>query len=93
MDIHTIKIKILPVLKKAGVKKAQLFGSFARGEAKKNSDIDILVQMKPSSSLFDLVDLEQQLEKKLDKKIDLLTFRSVHPSLKKYIEPDAIDIL
>lgn len=93
MNIRTIKIKIRPILKKAGVKKAQLFGSYARGEAKKNSDIDILVQMKPSSSLFDLVDLEQQLEEKLEKKVDLLTFRSVHPRLKKYIESDTIDIL
>lgn len=93
MDIRTIKVKIIPILKKAGVKKAQLFGSHARNEAKTKSDIDILVQMKPSSTLFDLVDLEDQLEKKLGKKVDLLTFRSVNPRLKKYIEPDAIDIL
>lgn len=93
MDIRTIKIKIRPILKKAGVKKAQLFGSHARGEAKKNSDIDILVQMKPSSTLFDLVDLEDKLEEKLEKKVDLLTFKAVNPLLKKYIESDTIDIL
>lgn len=93
MDIRTIKIKVRPILKKAGVKKAQLFGSHARGDAKNNSDIDILVQMKPSSSLFDLVDLEDQLEKKLSKKVDLVTFKSVHPLLKKHIESDTIDIL
>lgn len=93
MDIRLIKIKIRPVLKKAGVKKAQLFGSFARGEAKRGSDVDILVEMKPSSTLFDLVELEEQLEKKLNKKVDLLTFRAVHPLLKKYIEADAVDLL
>jgi uncharacterized protein len=93
MDIRLIKIKIRPVLKKAGVKKAQLFGSFARGEEKHNSDIDILVEMKSSSTLFDLVDLNEQLEKKLKKKVDLLTFRAVHPRLKKIIESDAVDLL
>ncbi|MBU1954126.1 nucleotidyltransferase family protein [Patescibacteria group bacterium] len=93
MDIRIIKMKIRPVLKKAGVKKAQLFGSFARGEEKRNSDIDILVEMKPSSTLFDMVELNEQLEKKLNKKVDLLTFRAVHPRLKKYIESDAVDLL
>ena len=93
MDIRLMKIKILPVLKKAGVTKAQLFGSFARGEEKRGSDIDILVEMKPSSTLFDLVELNGKLETKLHKKIDLLTFRAVHPRLKKIIEADAIDLL
>jgi len=93
MDIRLIKIKIRPVLKEAGVKKAQLFGSYARGEEKRNSDIDILVEMKRSSTLFDLVELNGKLEEKLNKKVDLLTFGAVHPLLKKYIESDAIDLL
>jgi hypothetical protein len=93
MDIRIIKIKIRPILKKAGVKKAQLFGSFARGEEKRDSDVDILVEMKPSSTLFDLIELSGHLETKLNKKVDLLTFRSVHPGLKKIIAADAIDLL
>jgi uncharacterized protein len=93
MDIRQIKIKIRPVLKEAGVKKAQLFGSYARGEEKRNSDIDILVEMKRSSTLFDLVELNEKLEKKLNKKVDLLTFGAIHPLIKKYIEADVIDLL
>ncbi len=93
MNIRIIKMKIRPVLKKAGVKRAKLFGSFARGEAKRGSDIDILVEMKPSSTLFDMVELNDQLETKLNKKVDLVTFKGVHPRLKKIIESDAIDLL
>ncbi len=40
-SISNIKNEIIPILKRNGVTKAGLFGSFARGEAKKNSDIDI----------------------------------------------------
>ncbi len=42
--IKNIQSKIVPTLKKNGVVKAGIFGSYARGEAKKNSDIDILIQ-------------------------------------------------
>ena len=42
--IERIKLKALPILKKYGVAKAGIFGSYVRGENKKNSDIDILIQ-------------------------------------------------
>lgn len=93
MKVQELKIKILPVLKKSGVTHSTLFGSTARGEAKKNSDIDLLVEMKKSSTLLDFVQLKQNLEKRLGKKVDLSTFASLNPKLKKYIEKDSINIL
>lgn len=93
MTISAIKIKILPVLKEAGVKHSALFGSAARGETGKNSDIDLLVQMKDSATLLHFVALKQNLEQTLGRKVDLLTFQSVNPKLKKFIEKDRIDIL
>lgn len=44
--IQSIKKKIIPILRRYGVKKAAIFGSFVRGEAKKKSDIDILVEIE-----------------------------------------------
>ncbi len=93
MKIQAISLKIIPVLKKAGVQHSAIFGSAARGKAKKNSDIDLLVEMHDSSTLLDFIDLKQKLEKKLQRKIDLLTFASVNPKLKKIIDKDRIDIL
>ena len=61
-----IKEKILSILKKYGIKKAALFGSFARGEQKPDSDIDILVKFKDreNKTLLDLVELVDVLNRK-----------------------------
>ena len=85
LTFKSVKKEILPILKRQGVTKAAFFGSFARGEAKKQSDIDLLIQFKGSKSLLDLVGLRFELEEKLGKKVDLLTYNAIRPRLKKYI--------
>lgn len=85
MTIQSIKRKIIPVLESEGIIKAAIFGSRATGEAKKDSDVDLLVEFTGRKSLFDLVGLKIDLEKALKKKVDLLTYRSIHPLLKKII--------
>ena len=88
MTIQIIKKQILPILKRQGVIKAALFGSTARGEDKKRSDIDILVKLEKGKSLFDFVGLKLELEKKLGKKVDLVTYRAIKPRLKDIILRD-----
>lgn len=83
--ISLIKKKILPILKRQGVTKAAIFGSFARGDNKKRSDIDLLVNLKKDKSLLDLVGLKLDLEKKLNKKVDVLTYNGINPRLKDII--------
>lgn len=63
-----------PILKKYNIKKAYIFGSYARGEATENSDIDIMIQTTNSdiSTLLNLCNLEIELEEKLKKKIDIV---------------------
>lgn len=87
MDIHIEEIrgKILPVLQRYDVVKAAIFGSFVRGETKESSDIDILVEFRGEKSLLDLVGLKIELEESLGKKVDVLTYDSLHPLLKKRI--------
>lgn len=81
--IKTIK----EVLTAQGIIKAYLFGSFARNE--KYHDIDIAIEpRKGKFSLLDLVGVEQQLEDKTGKEIDLVMLRSIKPRLKAYIEKD-----
>lgn len=82
---QTIKRKITPILKRQGVTKAALFGSVVRGELKRNSDIDVLVQFKPGKSLFDLVGLKLDLEAQLKRKVDVVTYRALHPLLRDRI--------
>jgi hypothetical protein len=85
MTVAEIKRKILPILKRQGVTKAALFGSAARGEMKKNSDVDVLIKFGGNKSLLDLVRVQFMLEDKLRKKVDLLTYNSIHPLLKDII--------
>lgn len=85
MTMQNIKKQIIPILKQQGVIKAALFGSIVRGEIKKNSDIDILIKFKGQKSLMDLVRLEFELQKKLGRKVDVLTYDSIHPLLKDII--------
>ena len=47
-QLNTLKKKIIPILKKNHVVRAGIFGSYATGEAKKKSDVDILVEIKKS---------------------------------------------
>lgn len=88
MTIQSIKKQIVPILKRQGVTKAALFGSYARGEMKKGSDIDVLVRLKKGKSLFDFVGLKLELEEKLDKKVDLVSYGAIKPHLKNIILKD-----
>lgn len=65
-----------------------VFGSMARGDTKENSDIDILYQFKETIGLFKLIKLQQDLEKKLNKKVDLVSRKYINPKLKSYIMSD-----
>ena len=89
----SLQKKVVPILKKNGVVKAGIFGSYARGEEKKNSDVDILIQFKGRKSMFDLVHLEHELEDRLRKKVDVITYKSIHPLLKESILKDEVRIL
>jgi len=85
MTILDIKNKIIPILRKYGVIKASLFGSIVRGENTDKSDIDLLVELPETASLLELASLKMDLEERLEKKVDVLTYDSLHPLLKDKI--------
>ena len=92
--IKKIKSKILKILKENKITRAGVFGSYARGEEKKNSDIDILVEIKnPKVSLLDFVRIERKLKEKLGLEVDLLEYKSINPLLKKRILEEEIKII
>ena len=93
LNLEEIRNKELPILKQMGVIRSSLFGSYARGENKEDSDVDILVDLPRGKSLFDLVELQMKLEEALGKKIDVVTYRSLHPLLRDRILAEQIKIL
>jgi hypothetical protein len=74
-EINRIKKIVVPILKKNGVVRAGIFGSYARGEIKKNSDIDFLVELKGRKSLLDVVGLQLDIQEKLRNLLMLLNMR------------------
>lgn len=91
--IKELRGKILPVLRRYDVVKAAVFGSFLRGEMTEGSDIDILVEFKGEKSLLDLAGLKIELEELLGRKVDVLTYNSLHPLLKDKILSEQETIL
>jgi len=65
-----------------------LFGSHARGEGEKDSDLDLLVNFNQPIDFFELYDIEQKLSKLLGKKIDLVTTKGLSKHLKPYVQND-----
>ena len=90
--INRIKPQIIKILKKNKIKRAGIFGSYARGEARRNSDVDILVQ-PPRGIGFEFVGIQLELEDMLRKKVHLVTYKYIHPRLKKQILKDEVRII
>ncbi|MBU1706295.1 nucleotidyltransferase family protein [bacterium] len=91
--IEKIRRTILPILQSYGVGKAGLFGSFIRGETRKNSDIDILVKIEKDISLLDFVGLKLEIEEALGRKVDLVEYDTIKPLLKERILNEQVVIL
>ncbi|MCG8516100.1 MAG: nucleotidyltransferase family protein [Halanaerobiales bacterium] len=87
---------IISVLQQYKVTKASIFGSYARGDATEESDIDILVELS-RKSLLDLVGIKVDLEEILNKKVDKNTFNGLNYStrigLKEQVLKDQVRII
>ncbi len=85
MNIEEIREKVAPLLRSYGASRAGVFGSAARGELKKDSDVDILVEIPRPISLLDFVAIKQKLEETLGRKVDLVEYATLKPSLRDAI--------
>ena len=94
MDQSEIKNIILSHLKGFDPIKVGIFGSFARGDNKSGSDIDILVEFKEAPSLLTLIKIENDLTEIFGVKVDLVTTGALkNKRIKKSIKKDLISIL
>lgn len=90
-----LREKILPVLLPCGIKRIALFGSVVRGEDAPESDIDILVTLKPRSErsplgLFKWMGLEEELSEKLSRKVDLISEDGLSPYIRPYVDREKV---
>ena len=80
-----LKKRILPVLIKYKVERAAIFGSYASGRPRTDSDIDLLVSIPGKSTMFISFRIKNELEKKLQKKVDVVEYRNIVPQLRETI--------
>ena len=93
LTIKQIKDRIKPIIKKHNIKDVYLFGSYARGEANRDSDVDIYCSSGNVGSLFQLSAFINELEEALGKKVDVVTIGSqMHEYFRKELEEDKIKI-
>ena len=88
-DLIPYKPAILTIAQFHGASNIRVFGSFARGEAKPNSDLDLLVDMAADRSLLDTVGLIQDLQESLGRRVDVVTERALHRLLRARILSEA----
>lgn len=76
-------------LSNLGANTLAIFGSVAKDQSKKNSDIDILIEFDAKKGLFGFVNLKNYLEDILHSNVDLVTKKGLHPALKERILSEA----
>lgn len=92
-QMQQVRKKIIDILRRNDAKRASFFGSIARGEMAQDSDVDLLVEFEGRKSLLDIAGLKIELEDALNKRVDVITYRSLHPLLKDRILAEQVPIL
>jgi len=83
-----------PEIRALGVQRLALFGSVLRGEARPDSDVDLLVQFSPGAKTFDrFLALSDLLEERLGRRVELVTTEALSPFLGPRILAEAQDVL
>lgn len=83
---------ILSIASKRGASNVRVFGSVARGEADSKSDIDLLVDLEPGRSLFDLGGLLMDLQELLGHNVDVVTERGLRERVRERVLREAIPL-
>jgi len=90
---HELTHLLAERLRAHGVVRAAVFGSLARGTARDDSDIDLLVEFAEGRGLFDLAALELDLSDVLDRRVEVVTYRSLDPHMRERVLREQVVIL
>jgi len=93
MLLEAFKEQIKGILNKYPISKAAVFGSFARGEENRSSDIDLLIETSKPISMFAILRIERELGIIMNRKIDIVEYSAIKRSIKQNILSEAIPII
>lgn len=93
LNVHKLLQPHLPELtRRYHIKSLRLFGSYVRGEEKQSSDVDLLIDFSLTPTIFELMDLEEELEEILQRDVDLVTERSLRGAIGQRIRSEAVPV-
>lgn len=84
-NLQQMTEQMLPYCKQHGISKLGIFGSFARGAARPDSDLDLLVSFEQPVSLLTQIRMERELSELLGVKVDLVTEQGLSPYLRDLV--------
>ncbi len=86
------RAEILRVASRHGASDVRVFGSVARGDADRESDIDFLVELETGRSLLDLGGLQMELESLLGRRVDVVTVRGLKARIRERVLREAVPV-
>ncbi len=92
-EIELYQQLMLPVLKRYLIKRAAIFGSFAKENATVSSDLDLLIEPDRDFTIFKMLALEHEISNLIQRKVDLVEFSALKHSIKNEVLLSAITIL
>lgn len=92
-EIEKYQQLILPVLKRYFIKRAAIFGSAAKGNMHADSDVDLLIEAEQGFTLFKMLKLEEEISELIKRKVDLVEYSALKPSIRKEVLLSSITIL
>ena len=84
--------EIVRIAGRHGARKVRVFGSLARGEARPDSDLDLLVEFDPGRSLLDHAALVIELERLLGRRVEVASERGLRPGVRERVLAEAVAI-
>jgi len=90
ISLKTDIITMVDFFKSQPVKRAFIFGSYVRNDYSPDSDIDILVELEKGTDLFKFINIKQQLEKLINKTVDLISSNGLSQRIKPYIDKEKV---
>jgi len=88
--LQRLKAEINQIAKKHNADKVYVFGSCARKEETPGSDVDLLVEFNEKASLFDQVEIQEEIQNLLDCKVDIVSKRGLHPYIRNNVLSEAV---
>ena len=90
--LQQLKDEILRIARKHNAEKVYVFGSCARKEEMPDSDVDLLVEFNQEATLFDQVDIRDEMHSLLNCEVDVVSKRGLNPFIKRRVLAEAVEL-